>query len=212
MIFKLTHKTITNIGAIAAGFGLILGVFTLLNNFSDIDSVKLAQDEPIIILEKPQLNNPKDELDTELTSKEQQYEENKVKIVKQDLISTKKPEISKDELTNQRENIALSPISPVVFERLDINDKYKGESQPILLRKDEYFLNAQETSSIADNQRGQSRTIGIFELAQIGVKRLSNATGGNIKLDADKSVDGNIERIKFETNLFALSVPVGKKK
>jgi hypothetical protein len=211
-IFNLTPKTLSNIGAIAAGFGLILGVFSLLKSLPDIDSVQLAKDEPVVIIEKQQLNNHKNELDIEPIFEEQQNKENSIKTNEQDLSLVQEIELPKAESTHQRENIALTPISPVNFDKLDIDEKSIGISVWNLLRKEEHVLIAQEIQSSVNGSSGQSRTIGIIELAQLGAKRISNATGGNIRFNADKSSDGTIERINFETNLFALSVPVGRKK
>lgn len=58
----------------------------------------------------------------------------------------------------------------------------------------------------------QTRVIGFFEIAQMGLNRLSELTGSEINLDADKDANGNIKKIKFESKLFALSVPTKRKK
>ncbi len=59
---------------------------------------------------------------------------------------------------------------------------------------------------------GSSRTIGLFEIAQMGFSKLASTTGKNLSLQAHKDDDGKFKRIEFETNLFALSVPVNRKK
>jgi hypothetical protein len=59
--------------------------------------------------------------------------------------------------------------------------------------------------------QSRSREIGVFELAQLGVQRLSNITGGNISLDAEKDNTGRISKVNFETTIFAVSVPIKKK-
>jgi cell division protein FtsL len=59
---------------------------------------------------------------------------------------------------------------------------------------------------------GSSRTIGLFEIAQMGFSKLASTTGKNLSLQAQKDDDGKFKRIEFETNLFALSVPVNRKK
>lgn len=57
-----------------------------------------------------------------------------------------------------------------------------------------------------------TREIGFFELAQMGFNRLAALTGRDINLDAEKDQDGRITKINFESELFALSVPVSKSK
>ena len=54
------------------------------------------------------------------------------------------------------------------------------------------------------------REVGLFELAQMGFNMLSSATGRTLNLEAQKNKEGRIEKIYFESELFALSLPIRK--
>jgi hypothetical protein len=64
---------------------------------------------------------------------------------------------------------------------------------------------------IDEPRAGTSRELGLFELAQLGVKGLSNLTGANIALNAEKDNIGRISKVNFESTLFAVSVPIKNK-
>lgn len=60
-------------------------------------------------------------------------------------------------------------------------------------------------------QQVTNTTIGLFELAQLGITRLANATGARLSLLGEKDETGELKRVQIETGLFALSLPVNRK-
>ena len=89
--------------------------------------------------------------------------------------------------------------------RLDIQNK---QLLAFVSIENEYKIPEQEVSQTTPSR---TRVIGLFEIAQLGFNRLSDLTGSDINLNADKDANGSIKKIKFESKLFALSIPIKKK-
>jgi hypothetical protein len=64
----------------------------------------------------------------------------------------------------------------------------------------------------SENLSTQStKEFGLFELAQLGVKKISDMTGSSAKLEGERDEKGKLIRVNFETSLFAISTPIAKK-
>lgn len=112
-----------------------------------------------------------------------------------------------DSIPNQINRIEPKPI--VVSEDLK---QVQLAMDKMSMQNNRSFALAYDQSMNVDNYKDNTtKEIGFFEIVQYGVKSLGKLIGRDVKLDADKDKNGNIEKIKFESQLFAFSAPVGKK-
>jgi hypothetical protein len=211
-IFNLTYSNVRLVASIAAAVAVIFATSTLfvtplMNN--QLQVAEVASNE---------VNNPPSKTETKAII--EQYVEtpqNKEVIVKPivptkvETVFTKAIEPLDIKQDTPNENLEyLSIISSIKLQTPNRGAEIAILSKPA-------FVSFSDSQLLADNEstdaplQGRSREIGLFELAQLGIQRLSNITGGNISLDAEKDNDGRISKVNFETNLFAVSVPVKKK-
>lgn len=71
--------------------------------------------------------------------------------------------------------------------------------------------NNQTSAKEERSSKTSTKEIGFFELAQLGIEKISNITGLAMKLEARKDEEGAIKKINFESELFAISRPVKNK-
>ncbi|PKP39599.1 MAG: hypothetical protein CVT98_01190 [Bacteroidetes bacterium HGW-Bacteroidetes-15] len=205
-VFNLSPRALRNITSLAAGLGLLIGVFSLFTNLPMSDNLQLAIDEKRVESEVPNFSIEKEsnedkipvleELKTNIINDVRPNRKAQTEIVQENQETT---------IEEERDKFDVEPITPIDIITFNVDLIAEGLS-PIELSFYEQGIFLKEV-----NQTKTSRTIGVFELAQLGINRLASATGGNIRLDADKNEEGMIKKIHFETNLFALSVPVNRK-
>lgn len=93
----------------------------------------------------------------------------------------------------------LQTIKPIPFTFKESALGTFQASLPPALHKDYYPENSETPS-------GTTREIGPFELLQYGFKRLAQAA--DIDIDGQRNSQGKLTRIRIESNLFALSLPI----
>jgi len=198
--------------SIAAGFAMIVGVFSMLR-LGMIEKEELAVIAPII--ESKTLN------ETDKIIVEEKYIDIKNKsFLVSSIKSDSHSEISEIALEEERksgyiredfdEYALLEPIGLSRF-RLPKNQEDTKSLASINLNEFSGRIEANQKHEGTDQSSGRTRTIGAFELAQIGINKLAEVTEGSMQLSADKESDGAIRAIHFESKLFALSTPVRKK-
>lgn len=208
-ILNIQLGLLKNIGTVAASVAIVIGVFSILSVLRLENAIQVAENSPTVIqidenptekvidqkheisIEPIKINNPSgDKANTVVQINQTQSFEAPIVIKAKMIDNNEKVEAIKS-LSAQKLEINLLAQNSLNIDHFDFNDKIQHDV----------------------NQRiGSKRTIGIFDLAQLGIDRLSKATGGNIKLEADKSIEGEIKKIHFETDLFALSVPINRRK
>lgn len=213
-IFNLRLTTFKSIGGIAASLGLLLGLFSLLNNLSLKESVQTAQSIEIpmdsnILLSKAKIKYKERPL--EEPTKENSFTR-KSKVTRErenESLNEINPINTSNDFAEDQEQEKLEIISPIQAAPIKV-EMYAKSTFPIQT----YNKNPDSQQVIPTNEvnnGASSRSIGVFDLAQMGINRLAKATGGSFRLEADKNMDGKIKKIHFETDLFALSMPINKK-
>jgi hypothetical protein len=213
-ILGLTYKTIWALGSsVAAVFIVLFGLAIGLNRFSkmpdqplalsskNIDGIEKAI-EPIEIensIKKPQVEMPTADI-VEKHSQPIPVKASSAKTTDQD-----QPEPSRFVADNKIEVISR-------IELASIPQSVTIEDSKALLAMAGISVNSVANSQKSNIQKQSGvREIGLFELAQMGFDRLSEVTGKTLSLNAHKDSDGDIRKINFESELFAVSVPVRKK-
>lgn len=211
-ITNISVRTFIRATSIAASLGLLFGIVTL---FRLEPMVELTQ---VAIVE----TNPIDQLSQETIAEslDQTSEQTAVNVSPKSGFDVSprdvKPtyeEIVQELVDYELERVSLSPIEPISTQRLMV-ENYLASTNPSIHGISSYSKSVDETNAPHEHQvlyAGTSRTIGMFEIAQFGLQRLSNFTGASINLDGEKDNDGSLTKVRFETNLFALSVPVKRK-
>lgn len=102
------------------------------------------------------------------------------------------------------EEITLAELQPVESIPFAFKENTLGTLQaslPPILYKTPSIENPNKSS-------GTTKEIGPFELLQYGVKRLAQAADIDVDIDGQRNSQGKLTRIRIESNLFALSLPI----
>lgn len=130
----------------------------------------------------------------------------KTEILQESIKDTNQDRSRVDSIPNLINRIESIPIN--------INKNYQEEQLAIAqlsYLNSQYNTNINQTLQIAEYNQHNSKVIGVFEIIQYGIKSFGKLIGRDVKLEADKDKNGRIEKINFESQLFAFSAPVGKK-
>ncbi len=205
--FNLTYKQVRTLSSIAASFTLLLslGYFyfkaitynNIIENFAievnTIDST-LYKSEPIsksnipFIVKNDRIDNNRNEEAIE-KSNENSEEQHEVE----------------NYLANY---ISFEAIKPIGVQKL----VSVAISEPKLTLADLVLIKNQKEIPIVNIAESTKKEIGLFELAEMGINRLSNYTESTISLNGQRDSNGNLTRITFDAGLFAISRPVKNKK
>lgn len=213
-LVNITHKTLQTISSgVAAALILVFALNVGINQFDSINEEQLAIDtetrntgtdemiEPVAI-EESTINIPADVpsvIETPIAiikDKPQTMIDNETSLISQET----------QEVDSNIEITKISSITLVQIPQSTIID----DTKPSLSLASLHLPHKAQPVPVGSNQSSGVREIGLFELAQMGFNRLSNATGRTLNLDAKKNEEGRIEKIYFESELFALSVPIRK--
>ena len=210
-IFKAKQSTVNSFVSIAAGIALVFGLYSVFSIYKQM-GIHPGLTE---IAEIKTSNNTLD-----VTYKE----EHAVKSVGDSFsytgyINQTKPKAqpqtdpSSEQHYFNREQLNFSYIEPLRIEEFkDHNaDPSRYALNLAILKESNSYGNS--TERVAQNSQpvGNTRTVGVFELAQLGLQKLSAYTGSPIELSAEKANDGTLKTIHFESTLFAFSTNVRKK-
>ncbi|MDD3686643.1 MAG: hypothetical protein RBT74_07580 [Tenuifilaceae bacterium] len=209
-LFALNYKQIIAVSSSAAVALILLGVFTFFQKSLSIIPELAVSDYEIPIhkeLEKLDRQEPEVSIPT--------ITENNPTNIKnyqpdQHVFAEHSSETHIEEMRFERSEIIADriPIIEAVKVPLPFTSHYSSE----FLAFARFDRTEIDLNSIDEKVQSGAREIGFFELAQMGFNRLASLTGRDINLDAEKDPDGRITKINFETELFALSVPVSKNK
>lgn len=210
-IINLTHRQfITFTSSVAAVgliiFGLSIGFNKFLKNSVETEQLVATTPEPIVIKKiEPKAAN-------EILVKPEKKAEPAKLITVDNKVS--KPTITQKEATTiiepqkERQTLIINKINRIeaagLPQQLTVDDV-----TPLFAMANK---NTIEPDMLIESPNSGIRVIGLLELAQRGIERISKATGHNMVLNAQRDMEGNIRKIELETELFALSVPVRKKK
>jgi len=212
-IGSISLQTLVRATSVAASLGLLIGIVTLIRVSPVIDSAQIAQQEEF---------NHQNQTFQEATPQgldqmaEQELVKGSTHFDMQEAPFHQTPEYEETtQPTDEQEleRVVFNAIAPISTQKLNV-ENYLANINPNLvdIRTDNKTLDeAIITQEQPPLYAGTSRTIGVFEIAQLGVQRLSDFTGANVNLDGDKDGDGNLKKIHFQTNLFAVSVPIKRK-
>lgn len=206
--FNLTYYQVRTLSSIAATFALLLslGYFyfkTITNNniienfaieVNTIDSSLLYKSEPVSksnipnIVKNDRIDNIRKEeaIEKSYDNNEEQYE-------------------VENYLANYISFETIKPIGVKKIVSVAISD-------PKLTFADLVLINNQNEIPIVNIAENSKKEIGLFELAEMGINRLSNYTESTISLNGQRDSNGNLTRITFDAGLFAISRPVKNKK
>ena len=101
--------------------------------------------------------------------------------------------------------VSIDYLKPRKLSSITVKSK---DSEIILppLHPEESFVNAVQIAQSTD------RTVGLYDLVQFGVNLLGKASGTELKLEGSRDTTGKLKRIQLESDFFALSIPVNRKK
>lgn len=125
--------------------------------------------------------------------------EHKEEII-MDIIAKIEPDVS-------GQDFSLSYLKPIAAHTIKVDNDLSNTAYSLYayLPSNELFGSAKQIQQVTNT------TIGLFELAQLGITRLANATGARLSLLGEKDETGELKRVQIETGLFALSLPVNRK-
>jgi hypothetical protein len=104
-------------------------------------------------------------------------------------------------------DFSLSYLKPIAAHTIEVDNDLSNTANSLYA-----YLPRKESRSIANSVLySTNKTFGLFELAQLGITRVANATGAKVSLKGEKDATGVLKRVQVETGLFALSVPVNRK-
>ncbi len=210
-LFALNYKHIIAISSSAAVALILFGLFTFFQKSVSVvpELAVYEHEQPLIEFEKPENSIPE--------YPKLPYTESKPNRINQNFQSEQK--LSADlELSGNESNeiqIERDEISANRIPRIELVDfplPYSGQPASEFLAFARFERNELGFDIIDERPQSGTREIGFFELAQMGLNRLAAFTGRDVNLGAEKDIDGRITKINFESELFALSVPVSKKK
>jgi len=205
--FNLTYKQVRILSSIAATFALLLSLgyfyFKTITNNNIIENFA----------------NEVNSVDSSLYKTEPVSKSNIPIIVKNDRIDNirNKEAIEKSNETNEDQHefennlanyISFETIKPIGTQKI----VSVAISDPKLTFADLVFIKNQKEIPIVNIAENSKKEIGLFELAEMGINRLSNYTESTISLNGQRDSNGNLTRITFDAGLFAISRPVKNKK
>lgn len=214
-VFHIRQSNLRNAMGVAAGMALLFGLFTVFTNLDNTVNEMVASTEPIT-----------KEIEKEISGHQvasvvgkETVQNNSNQLATTGKVFTSTPDVE--------DNQELFKEETTLDESVDIQEIRRIEIKPLELRKEQNLLASApriepvlptitaETEQLADNTKpqpqGSSRTLGLFDIVQLGVEKFSNATGSSMQLSAEKDPNGKLTKIRFDSNLFALSTPVRKK-
>lgn len=198
---------------IAASFTLILSVYTLYNLTNDTKSI--TDDSKMIVpiaastskVKEIEKILPEAKLNKGFTKVDAQNYEKLISPSKETTIVEIKSSSNHEELPS-----IINRIDPKV---ITANINHRDEQVALALLAS---YNYTPVSSPANNpillgyvNKYNTREIGVFDIIQYGIKSFGKLIGRDVKLEADKDKNGNIQKVHFESNLFAFSAPIRKK-
>lgn len=207
LAFNLTYKQVRTLSSIAATFALLLSIgyfyFTTITNNNIIENFAI------------EVNT----IDSSLYKNEPVSKSNIPNIVTNDRIDNIRNEeaIEKSNETNEDQHevenylanyISFESIKPIGTQKI----VSVAISEPKLTFADLVLINNQNEIPIVNIAENSKKEIGLFELAEMGINRLSNYTESTISLNGQRDSNGNLTRITFDAGLFAISRPVKNKK
>lgn len=211
-VLHIRQSQFRNLLSMAAGIVLFFGIFTVFNLTQSTNHDLVSQLNDPVVEEKADV---KESVSTTENIGEHKQSTEPLLQANQNIVETDpvlvNPEILMVE--KQDESIALSSIKPIAFKQIQL----QTQGNPMLKPIENYALAVSENQEPLTeyNQKPQSvhnsRTIGLFDVVQYGVKKFADATGTDLQLNAEKDQSGKLTRIQFESTLFALSTPVRKK-
>jgi hypothetical protein len=209
VIFGISHYTLSVFSRIAASIIVLLGVGFALNTY-------LVNSKGEEFVTNNHINTNLNTLkETEINSEsvvnvspQTQAKEIKSKLITR---STEQENVFNDE--GLREEVALQYINRREPTITSAKIAVVPLNKSVLLGID-HFLNSngapsQQVAEIISIP--WTKEFGFFELAQLGVKKLSDMTGTRARLEGERDETGKLTRVNFETSLFAISTPVTKK-
>ncbi len=209
-IIPIRYSTLRRAAGVAASVGLILGIYTLGESVFN-NSLKESPNRNIVISANHPIKTTPQELLSEgsviVTRTTNRYQE--TNSSEPDRLDT----VSKNE-TIRREEIIPTRITLIESKEIVIR-KYSQFEQIALYietHPNNNRLSKIEPNSYSENclAKANVREIGVFEIIQYGVQSFGKLIGKDIRLNANKDKNGKIEKIKFESSLFAFSTSVGK--
>ncbi|HNS29421.1 MAG TPA: hypothetical protein PKL52_02715 [Tenuifilaceae bacterium] len=209
-ILKAKQSTVNSFVSIAAGIALVFGLYSVFSIFKQ-DGM---HPELIDITETITLNNMFEETDKE---------EYTVKSVDNSFAASGYINQTKSKAKSQADSApeqhslnteqpAFSYIEPRRVEEFKTRraDLSRYDFNLTTLKESRSYVNGSERVAKNSELAGNTRTIGAFDLAQLGLQKISDYTGSPIELSAEKASDGTLKTIRFESTLFAFSTNVRK--
>jgi hypothetical protein len=215
-VINIKRSTLRLAVSIAAGLTLLVGLFTVYStlNFEKTVTIHASQEFP-----KPIESNEAEVF--------QKIEETATPVKPKRIISDQKGIDFQDmeplaltvfdeeqEVETKREEIELKIADPLFYGEANLTKQGIPSTLMALSTPIEHKQIDEADRQEPKNEYiplGNSRTIGFFELAQFGVKKIADFTGGSMELSAEKDPTGSIKTIRFESTLFAISKPINKK-
>lgn len=207
-IFGLNRMQIISFSSAAA---LILLLFGLFNFFSD--ELKTMNTSPLVdkIEMHPKKHFPELSYEVVPPKLEANVNESKGLILPiQDSENMDRDE-EKSEAPFIQEDVkrtAIAYLEPRKLTSIAVLPKVYEIKLPPLQPEETLNYNVQ----IAQSSSSTNRVIGLYDLVEFGVNLIGKASGTDLKLEGMKDEDGELKRIQLESGLFALSVPVNRRK
>jgi hypothetical protein len=208
-IIKIKQSTLRNSMSIAAGFVLLLGIYSLFS-LEKIDDNQLV----LTTIETEQIHSIIEEETTyteeNIVTPENLNRQNEVQQKK--LVEDEELKFLIEGKEEEKQFIACSYLEPKRLNQISFSRTTIEHQTFYFARLNETIINESYAEEVLFNNlpKGTSRTFNAFDLAQLGVQKLADFTGRPIELSAQKDQGGEVKSIRFESNLFAFSTSVKK--
>jgi hypothetical protein len=206
-ILSISPRTFISVSSVAAVVLVSFGIFSILWVNPVVEENHMATAVVVDNTPKPIVQEENSSLTKPIVAEKRTNDITVIPEISTKIADAEQPLVVDTSIPEKETLVRLEPM------------RISGISQPQPIAENNilaYFEKPAQLNIVDNTQSPSSRSsgvreIGLFEIAQMGINRLSAFAGSSINLDAEKNVDGKIKKIKFESTLFALSVPVNKK-
>lgn len=211
-VVYIRHRNVQFMLSIAASLLIFVGVFAWVNSALITNETMVAQSHEQK-LEETNNTAQANSQEIQTTNKDVAFETLPLKEAK---VFNQMPvniEVETPEMqTTAREPVALEKIEARDIQNLNLAQssaaiKISIPKNIVMEKPLPQFSQENEVPS----KEGTVKEIGLFDVVQMGVNKLAQATGANVRLEGEKNQKGKLTKIEFDSKLFALSTPVRKK-
>ncbi len=210
-VLGISNRVVKITSGVAAGLLLLLGSYSIIKLTQVEQNLQVAITSPVEVPVKSSLPAKVEEPNVKVTNDNHSL---KIKSNPKEKIEA----IGRPEVADSME------INTNVETQSNDSEKYIMPKELLALSSPKAESNQIDISKVSSNwksdivpsseivaKKGNTKEVGIIEIAQMGINKLANYTESDLSLKASKNAEGKITRLSFESSLFAISTPIRKK-